>query len=111
MILNWIEGSIFLVEFAPNVFVKAMLRGSVIPKCMNLATVNGFVRCLCWDFALHLHDKTNFIFWGFFQNFFHFYYLAVLMERTNYCKFWGSQVTVKSCPILVNIQLLCMTPC
>jgi hypothetical protein len=70
MILNWIEGSISLIEFTPKTFVKAMLRGSVIPKCMNLATLNGFARCICWEFALHFVDKTNFIFWGFFQNFY-----------------------------------------
>lgn len=40
MILNWIEGSISLIESAPKTFVKAMLRGSVIPKCMNLATLS-----------------------------------------------------------------------
>jgi len=40
MILNWMEGSIFLIEFAPKSFVKAMLHGSVTPKCMNLATLS-----------------------------------------------------------------------
>jgi hypothetical protein len=40
MVLNWTEGSILLIEFAPKTFVKAMLRGSVIPKRVNLATLS-----------------------------------------------------------------------
>jgi hypothetical protein len=62
MILNWIEGSIFLIEFAFKSFVKAMLRGSVIPKCKNLATLSMDL--------LGAYEKTNFIFWGFLQIFF-----------------------------------------
>jgi len=31
-------------------------------------TINGFARCL--QFVLNFVDKTNFIIWGFFQNFY-----------------------------------------
>jgi len=111
VILNWIEGSIFLIVFAPKTLVKTMLRDSVKQMYELRHTANEFAMCLCWDFALHFVEKTNLIFWCFFQNF-NFYYLAVLMERTIYCKFWDLQVIVKSCPILLNIPLLFFTtPC
>jgi hypothetical protein len=69
MILNWIEGSIFLIEFAPKTFVKPMLRGSVIPKCINLATLSMDLLGAYVGIVLYTLLKRH-IFWGFFQNFY-----------------------------------------